>query len=242
MNEGVKFLHASNGKENEKTDQRKKIEQPLLEENYDGDLIELTDISNIKVPEANVRETIINRRSIRKFTDEPLSLDDLAYACYMTQGIKELREKNTFRTVPSAGARHAFETLILVNNVSRLKPGLYRYIATKHKLGLISEDENLKERVLEASLGQKMVVSSAVTFIWYANAYRMTYRYQNRGYRYLFLDAGHVMQNLYLIASQIQSGTCAVAAYDDDLMNKVLGLDGEDRFVIYMAPLGKIRN
>jgi len=75
----------------------------------------------------------------------------------------------------------------------------------------VRDDETLQAKILAASYGQKMVVNSAVTFIWYASSYRMTYRYQTRGYRYLFLDAGHVMQNLYLVASQMNAGTCAIA-------------------------------
>lgn len=241
MKEGIRFLHASNGHEEEVSDQRKGLKQPLLEETFEGRRIKLTDISQIKVKNMDLNDAIIGRRSVRTYADECLSLDELAYACYMTQGIKELKTKNTFRTVPSAGARHAFETLLLVNNISGLKPGLYRYLATTHELGIVSQDPLLSEQILEASYGQKMVVDAAVTFIWYAVSYRMSYRYQTRGYRYMFLDAGHVMQNLYLIAKSIDAGTCAIAAYDDDKMNKSVGLDGEDRFVIYMAPLGKLK-
>jgi len=241
MKEGKRFLDASKGQEEVASDQQKGLEQPPLEEDYKGELINLTNIDELDFPKKDLRQAILERRSVRSYSQDPLTLDELAYACFMTQGIKELRAKNTFRTVPSAGARHAFETLLLVNNIIGLKKGLYRYIASKHKLLLISEDETLQEKILAASYGQKMVVSSAVTFIWYANTYRMTYRYQTRGYRYLFLDAGHVMQNLYLVAAQMNAGTCAIAAYDDDLMNQVLSLDGEERFVIYIAPLGKLK-
>jgi len=107
----------------------KGLPQPPLEEGFDGELIDLLEIDDLKIPSRDLKEAIIDRRSVRVYSEEPLSLDELAYACYMTQGIKESRKSNTFRTVPSAGARHAFETLILVNNVANLKKGLYRYIA-----------------------------------------------------------------------------------------------------------------
>jgi SagB-type dehydrogenase family enzyme len=241
MKEGTRFLYASNGKESVPSDARMKMPQPPLEDPYEGELIALPKIEELKIPKRDLEEVLLKRRSVRRYSEEPFTIDELAYACYMTQGIKEMKERNTFRVVPSAGARHAFETLLLVNNVIGLKKGLYRYIASKHKLLLLSENEKTHDQVLEASYGQKMVVESGMTFIWYANTYRMTYRYQMRGYRYLFLDAGHVMQNLYLIADQLHAGTCAIAAYDDDLMNKALGLDGEEKFVIYLGPLGKLK-
>jgi SagB-type dehydrogenase family enzyme len=84
-----------------------------------------------------------------------------------------------------------------------------------------------------------MVKKSAVTFIWVAVPYRMTWRYGERGYRYLLLDAGHVCQNLYLAAENISSGVCAIAAYHDAMFNELLGLDGENQFVIYLGTVGK---
>jgi SagB-type dehydrogenase family enzyme len=91
----------------------------------------------------------------------------------------------------------------------------------------------------EACLKQQHVKTSAVTFIWVAVPHRTVWRYSQRGYRYIHLDAGHVCQNLYLLAEAIDCGVCAIAAFDDDLVNQAIGLDGEDLFVIYLASLGK---
>ena len=88
-------------------------------------------------------------------------------------------------------------------------------------------------------LGQEFVKRSAATFIWVCDVNRMTWRYSERGYRYAFMEAGHVCQNLYLSAESIGCGVCAIAAYDDDTMNQLLGLDGESQFVIYIATIGK---
>jgi SagB-type dehydrogenase family enzyme len=156
----------------------------------------------------------------------------------MTQGVKKVTPQNTFRTVPSAGARHAFETFVLVNHVDQLEKGLYRYIALEHKLLKFDKQVSINEEVMEACRQQKMVLDAAVTFIWYADLYRMSYRYDMRALRYVFLDAGHVMQNLYLVAEQFSMGTCAIAAYDDEALNPLLGLDGENQFVVYIGPLG----
>ncbi|MFH1570318.1 MAG: SagB/ThcOx family dehydrogenase, partial [Gemmatimonadota bacterium] len=80
---------------------------------------------------------------------------------------------------------------------------------------------------------------SAVTFFWVAVPRRTTWRYVERGYRYLHLDAGHVCQNLYLAAESIGAGTCAIAAFDDDALIDILGLDPQEAFVIYLATVGK---
>jgi SagB-type dehydrogenase family enzyme len=187
-----------------------------------------------------VRAAIERRRSVRDYAGTPLSLEELSYLLWCTQGVQRTSAGGqTMRTVPSAGARHAFETLLCVNNVSGLRPGLYRFLALEHAL----VDENLEpgvaDRLVEACLGQDFVRSCAATFVWVADVYRMTYRYGERGYRYLHLDAGHVCQNLYLAAEAIACGVCAIAAFEDDAVNRVLGLDGESRFAIYLGTVGK---
>jgi SagB-type dehydrogenase family enzyme len=141
--------------------------------------------------------------------------------------------------VPSAGARHAFETLLCINRVAGLPPGLYRFLALDHALIEENLEPAFADRLVEACLGQTFVKTCAATFIWVAEVYRMTYRYGERGYRYLHLDAGHVCQNLYLAAETIECGVCAIAAFEDDDVNRVLGLDGEQRFAIYLGTAGK---
>jgi SagB-type dehydrogenase family enzyme len=145
----------------------------------------------------------------------------------------------TFRNVPSAGARHALECYLLVNRVEGLQPGLYRFLALEHALVAVDLGPGIADAVARACLDQQMVVRCAVTFIWVAVAERMTWRYGQRGYRYMHLDAGHVCQNLYLAAESIGGGVCAIAAFSDEDMSPLLGLDGEEQFVIYLATLGK---
>ena len=186
------------------------------------------------------KSLVENRETLRKYTDSPLSLEELAYLLWGTQGVKSVTEKPVSkRTVPSAGSRHAFETYLLINNVEGLEPGLYRYLALEHKLAKLEAPEDINTILTEACLKQPHVKNSAVTFIWAAVPLRMTWRYCQRGYRYMYLDAGHVCQNLYLLAESIRCGVCAIAAYDDDLVNQALGLDGEEQFAIYIATLGR---
>lgn len=186
------------------------------------------------------KSLVENRETLRKYTNSPLSLEELAYLLWGTQGVKSVTEKPVSkRTVPSAGSRHAFETYLLINNVDELEPGLYRYLALEHKLVKLEAPEDINTILTEACLKQPHVKNSAVTFFWAAVPLRMTWRYCQRGYRYMYLDAGHVCQNLYLLAESIRCGVCAIAAYDDDLVNQALGLDGEEQFAIYIATLGR---
>jgi SagB-type dehydrogenase family enzyme len=125
--------------------------------------------------------------------------------------------------------------------VESLKPGLYRFLAIEHKLQEVTIDSNIAKQITHACLNQRFILSSAVTFIWTAVAYRMMWRYQERGYRYMHIDVGHVCQNLYLSAETLDAGVCAIAAFDDDLLAHAIGVDGEEEFPIYVGTCGKKR-
>jgi len=223
------------------SDQRKGLSQPPLELPNDrgGAAIALPEPSTIDVGSYDLRKAIEGRRSVRVYSPEALTLDELSWLLWTTQGVQTVRPGATLRTVPSAGARHAFETYVLVNRVQGLGQGLYRFMASEHKLRIIDLEPGLDDRVTAASLKQAIVKNSAATFIWVAVPYRMNWRYDERGYRYLHLDAGHVCQNLYLASEAVGCGACAIGAYDDDQVNALLGIDGAEQFVIYMATVGK---
>ena len=185
-------------------------------------------------------EVINGRKSLRQYSDMALSLEELSYLLWCTQGVKKIKPGvATLRTVPSAGARHAFGTYLLINKVDGLNPGLYRFMALEHKLIEVNLEPDIVDKAVAGCGGQSFVGSSAATFMWVANVERMKWKYDMRGYRYLHLDAGHVCQNLYLAAESIDCGVCAIAAFDDDEINRFLGLDGERQFVIYAATVGK---
>ncbi len=203
-------------------------------------LIALPAPSSLQMPAMDLRMAIEQRRTVRRYSFQPLTLDELAFLLWCTQGVKQITSRPvTKRNVPSAGSRHAFETYLLCNRVGGLAPGLYRYAAIEHALLEIDLDPDVNAKLTLACRDQEQVRTSAVTFAWAAVVQRMYWRYSDRGYRYLHLDAGHVCQNLYLAAEAIGCGVCAIAAYDDDEVNKVLGVDGEEIFAIYLASLGK---
>lgn len=239
---GKEFMEKTQYKYLETSDQNKGLPQPSLELPYDKSkrVINLPSPSEIIVPTIDLRRSIEGRRSIRKYSNDPLSLMELSWLLWCTQGVKEIvGTTTTLRNVPSAGARHAFETYILVNRVEGLKSGLYRFLAMEHKLLEYNLDEDIADKITEACYRQGIVKRSAATFIWSAVIYRMYWRYGERGYRYLHLDAGHICQNLYIAAEAIRSGVCAIGAYYDDEINGALGLDTKEQFVIYVATVGK---
>ena len=202
--------------------------------------IDLPEPKDIDLQSHSFRRLTEQRMSLRKYSAGPLTTEELSFLLWCTQGVKQVAANQaTFRTVPSAGARHAFETVLLVNRVVGLEPGLYRYLALDHKLVCMDTRTSLAAEVTKCCFGQSFVQSSAATFIWIAVPYRMTWRYGQRGYRYLHLDAGHVCQNLYLAAEDIDAGACGLAAFDDEALNGLLGLDGDSQFAIYLAPVGK---
>ena len=213
------------------------LEKPVPE---DARFILLPPPAEISTSPLELRSAIESRRSIREYARDPLTLQELSYLLWCTQGIVERHEPYaTFRNVPSAGGRHAFETYLLVNRVSGLEPGLYRYLAFSHRLMPIEISPDMTDKVMEACLKQAIVKDSAVTFIWSCVIYRMAWRYSERAYRLVHLDAGHVCQNLYLAAEQINCGACAIGAFDDEIIAELLGIDGVEEFVIYCATVGK---
>jgi SagB-type dehydrogenase family enzyme len=226
------------------TDQRKGIPPPPIEKPYDmkGKRIELVTKDNWhNIADINLISAIQNRESRRHYKEEPLSLEELSFVLWATQGIrKRAADTTAFRTVPSAGCRHALETYICVLNVTGLATGIYRYLPLEHQLLVVSINDTLSEDIVTAALYQSFIGKAPATFIWTTIPYRMEWRYHIAAHKVIALDAGHVCQNLYLASAAIGAGTCAVAAYHQELMDKLLGVDGKSEFAIYLAAVGKI--
>jgi len=239
---GHEFMEKTRYRYIGRSDQQTGHPQPPLELPPDprARIIDLPRPVSLDIPSLDLRTAIERRRSIRSYLREPITLEELSFLLWCTQGVQRIHgNQATFRTVPSAGARHAFETYLLVNDVGGLEPGLYRFLALTHRLQQVDMDPEVACRITSACFDQQFILRGGVVFIWTAVPYRMTWRYGERGYRDLHLDAGHVCQNLYLAAEATGCGTCAIAAFDDDDMNAILGINGSDQFVIYLATVGK---
>jgi len=186
-------------------------------------------------------DAIGRRRSHRRFLDQPLSLAELSWLLWATQGITEiLSPGSALRTVPSAGCRHAFETYLLASEVEALEVGVYRYLPVEHALVFEHPAGDLPAKLTRATLGQRFVAAAPVALVWTVIPYRMEWRYDIAAHRVIAMDVGHLCQNLYLACAAIGSGTCAIAAYHQEQMDALLRVDGQDEYTIYLAPVGKI--
>lgn len=207
----------------------------------DSRLIPLPDQETWSIPPCDLQSAIAARRSRRRFTAAHLSLDETAFLLWATQGVHAvLHAAAVLRTVPSAGCRHSFETYLAVMRVEGLERGIYRYLPMDHNLVYVRDVQDLPERLTAATHGQDFAGRSAVTFLWTAIPERTEWRYGEASYKVIAVDAGHVCQNLYLACEAIGAGTCAIAAYNQTLVDELLGVDGYDEFGIYLAPVGKV--
>lgn len=224
--------------------QRKGVPPPPLEKPFpeDAPLIDLVKPDATNLGSMPLMKAIRQRESRRKYTKEALTLEELSFLLYATQGVKEVDRNRvwTRRTVPSGGARHPIETYLIVNRVEGLAPGVYRYLPLEHKLLLVTSEAPSAKKVSDACWEQAFVGQAAVVFIWTAIPYRAEWRYSVVAYKDIAVEAGHVCQNLYLACESIEAGTCAILAYEQEAVDDLIGVDGEEEFTVYLAPVGKL--
>nr|WP_320114508.1 SagB/ThcOx family dehydrogenase [uncultured Desulfuromonas sp.] len=225
------------------TDQNRGIEPPPVQRppRPGQTVMALPPVDRTLFRGADVLEAIANRESRRRYLTTPLSQEELGLLLWATQGVREeLGEGHALRTVPSAGCRHAFESYLLISEVKGLKNGIYRYLPLQHALVCERSVDDFREELSAATFHQVFVSRAPVVFVWTVIPYRMEWRYDLAAHRVIAFDAGHVCQNLYLACEAIGAGTCAIAAYDQDLMDNLVGVDGSEEFVLYLAPVGKV--
>ncbi len=182
-------------------------------------------------------EVIRRRRSIRSFSTQPLSMVDLAFLLFTSTGIQRTEHNYEFRMAPSAGALYPIETYIAANNVEELKEGIYHYNVKNHLLEEIKLG-NFGSKIAHSAFDQEMCADASVVFFWTAVFRRAKWKYSQRAYRYIYLDAGHIAQNLALAAVSINCGSCNAGAFFDDEINSILDIDGTEESVIYLNVVG----
>ena len=182
-------------------------------------------------------EIIKKRKSVRSFSSKPLRLVNLSFLLWACTGIQRSENGYDFRTVPSAGALYPIETYIVVNNVADLPKGVYHYDIEKHSLEELRTG-SIGERLSYAALEQNMCTKAPVVFIWTAIFERSKWKYGQRAYRYVYLDAGHIAQNLTLAATSFGLGSCQIGAFFDDEINQIIDIDGYEESVLYLSVVG----
>jgi SagB-type dehydrogenase family enzyme len=237
------------------SDQQKGLPRPDLQKPMPPNsiLIDLIPPDQFTVGQIPTVDVIRDRISHRYFTTKSLTLEELSFLLWATQGIRDKVTEDgityIMRNVPSGGNRHPIETYLSIHRVEGIQPGLYRYLPIDHQLVQEKLDPALPEQVKHGSRNQNsqseekpyyFIKEAAAVFIWTAIPYRSEWRYQEAAAKLIALDAGHICQNLYIAAGAIGAGTCSVGAFDQTKMNELLEVDGDDEFVIYMAPVGKI--
>ncbi len=205
---------------------------------------EETSLQNtIQLPSPNyksntsIEEALLNRRSVRDYKTESLSLSEVSQILWAAQGITDTAEG--LRTAPSAGALYPLEIYLVAANVKDLNPGIYKYSPQDHTLQKISEGDKRRE-ISDASLKQESISSSSAIVVITAIYERTSVKYGKRTERYVDMEVGHVGQNIYLQAVSLGLGTVMMGAFEDDALKKALNLpDNEHPLALY--PLGKYK-
>lgn len=250
---GRDFMKSPATEENEldheeyKTDQELKLPQPpLVKAPMTENRIDLPRNFESLELQDNLLDLLTKRKSSRVYTQEDMSLLQLSFLLWATQGIKDIRGKSyaTLRTVPCGGARHPFETYLLVRQVEGLLPGVYHYLPMTHQLELLQtmEDREALNALAKKSLcGQGWAAKANVVFYWSFVCYRSEWRYGMYAHRMVMADVGHVGENLYLACTALGLGTCGIGAYDQKLCDEIFQLDGEEEFTLYSQSVGTVQ-
>jgi len=212
---------------------------PLPKEEIDSFANKIISLPQPQIPsQPGVWEVFRKRRSIRDYAKEPLHLPELSALLWATQGVTIKAPAPLYRTVPSAGALHPIDTYLVINRVKDLPPGIYRLNVEDFVLELIRTGD-FSKHAAQAAIDQDAVRSAAVVFLWVAVIRRSSQKYRQRAYRYIYLDCGHIAQNLYLAAAALNLGCCAIAAFFDEEVNRLVGVDGHEETTLYLATVGK---
>ena len=191
----------------------------------------------------SVERALASRRSIREYTREPVLLDELSQVLWSAYGITETRYG--FKTTPSAGATYPLEVYavigengVITRDGSPLQPGSYKYDPFTHSLRRIRKGADLTKRLYEAALEQEWILEAPVNLVFTAVFERTTRRYGKRGERYVWIEAGHASQNVYLQATALGLATVAIGAFYDDKIKEIIGAEDPER-VLYMMTLAR---
>ncbi|AUX45822.1 dehydrogenase SagB [Sorangium cellulosum] len=181
------------------------------------------------------------RRSVREFALRPMPLTTLGRLLHASYGVRGLRQVDgqwiCDRAAPSAGGLYPLEIYVAAQAVEGVPDGLYHYDARAHELELRREGAAHAE-IADLALGQEMVLNTNVVVIITAIPFRTMWKYGQRGYRYVWIEAGHLGQNLYLVATAMGLGPVAIGGFYDEEVKELLSLPAEED-AVYLLCIGQ---
>jgi SagB-type dehydrogenase family enzyme len=214
-------------------------ETPAFKEDLDAEVIDLPEPS---LPALALGEAIHARISCRRFLDSPVELTELGsllHAAYGVLGSVELDWEFLERPVPSGGGLYPLELYILAQQVRNLSGGAYHYVPLGHRLEVVHHHPLPRLLTSEMFLGQPYLIEAAAIIIITAVVERSLWKYEDRGYRYILLEAGHVAQNLNLCASAMGLASLNLGGFFDEDVMRLLRLDLDREIVVYAVALGR---
>jgi SagB-type dehydrogenase family enzyme len=212
--------------------------QPDPFKSYDNPLARVPLPEPLFAGDKDLSKLLSRRRSRRDYErGGAVSLENLSLLLWATQGITARYGDTLFRTAPSAGGLFPIETYLNVRAVEGLDQGIYHFRPHKFDLEFLRKGDFARE-LAQSALDQEVVSNAQATFIWSALVARSKWKYRQRAYRYIYIDAGHIAQNLYLAGEALGLGVCTIGAFFDDRVNGIIGLDGAEETVIYMGTVG----
>jgi len=178
----------------------------------------------------SLKETLAQRRSVRSFTEEELSLEEISQLLWAAQGLTAAWGG---RTAPSAGALYPLEVYVATAN------GLYHYVPQGHEV-IIESHDDLRQALWKAGLKQDAIRDAPAVFVIAAVYERTAKKYGDRAERYVKLEAGHACQNILLQAVALHLGAVPIGAFYDDQLQAALSLP-PDHEPLYLIPVGHPR-
>jgi SagB-type dehydrogenase family enzyme len=210
-----------------------------LEKDYPADTPRLALNPEAGRQPADLWDCLARRRSRRQYLDRPLALEELAALLWATQGITLAGPQGAFRAAPSAGALYPVETYVAAHRVVGLEPGVWHFRASNFTLELVAAGDR-RRPLVQAGLSQQFLGTAGAVFIWTGVLNRSRWKYRERAIRYLFLDAGHICQNLMLAATALGLGCCPVGAFFDEEVEQLTQADPREEVALYLAAVGAV--
>ncbi|CUO40606.1 SagB/ThcOx family dehydrogenase [Clostridium disporicum] len=193
-------------------------------------------VRNNNIRNSEFFKIITQRRSHREYSNEPINFEQLSEILYLSYGCKFI-ENEKYRNSPSAGFKYPLEIYIFSNNCNGLKKGIYHFNPINSELELLNDNYNYN-CLSKLCNNQTFINESAITIFITSIFEKTMSRYGDRGYRYILLDAGHVMQNIYLTATYFNLGITSIGGFYDNEINELLGIDGINESTLYIASIG----